>query len=75
MTEVTDTNLIKHELLVTFFRKYRDLIQYVENLPIDVRFKQNAISRFDEGMYWTREAIGFIQTVAPEAVTEPKPLE
>lgn len=45
-------------------------------MPINQQFKQNAITRLDEGMFWAREGIVHLQTLAPEApVAEPAPLE
>lgn len=72
--EVQDKNsLIKQELLATFFAKYSDLVQYVNNLPIHVKLKENAVTRLDEGMMWVREGIVHIQTAIPEAPVDAPP--
>ncbi len=75
-----DLSLIKQQYLQTFFAKYTDLIQFVNSLPIHIQFKQNAVTRLDEGMFWVREGIVHLQTMAPEAppqepISEPTPLE
>lgn len=65
--EVQDKNsLIKQELLATFFAKYSDLLQYVNNLPIHVKLKEHGVTRLDEGMFWVREGIVHLQTAIPE---------
>jgi len=70
--EAQDQNsLIKQQYLATFFGKYSDLIQYVNNLPIHIQFKQNAVTRLDEGMFWVREGIVHLQTVASAAPETP----
>lgn len=75
--EVQDQNsLIRQQYLTTFFSKYSDLITYVNSLPMHLQFKQNAVTRLDEGMFWVREGLIHLQTFAPEApVSEPAPLE
>jgi hypothetical protein len=55
----------KQQYLTEFFQKYADLIQFVNSLPINLQFKQNAVTRFDEGMFWVREGIINIQPTAP----------
>ena len=75
MTEVTDPSLIKQQYLTSFFAKYTDLINYVQTIPMHVQFKQNAVTRLDEGMFWTREGIMHLQTAIPEEPLESPPLE
>lgn len=83
MTEETqqDVSLMKQKFLTTFFKIYSDMIEFVNTLPIHGQFKLNAVTRLDEGMFWVREGVVQIQTLAPEApkaaepVSEPTPLE
>ena len=64
--------LIKQQYLATFFAKYTEVINYVQTLPIHIQFKQNAVTRLDEGMFWVREGIVHIQTVASAAPEAPE---
>ncbi len=66
-------SLAKQQFLATFFSKFSDIQKFVDTLPIHLHLKQNAITRFDEGMFWVREGIMHLQTIAP--VGEPAPLE
>lgn len=84
MTEAPqdEQSLIKQQYLTTFFAKYSDLITYVNSLPIHLQFKQNSVTRLDEGMFWVREGIVHIQTAVPEEppvppapINEPTPLQ
>lgn len=69
-------SLVRQQYLQTFFAKYTDLVNYVHSLPIHGKMKENSITRFDEGMFWVREGIVHLQTLAPqEPVAEPTPLE
>jgi hypothetical protein len=63
-----ELNLVKQRFLTTFFQKYPDLVQFVNSLPIHLQFKQNAVTRFDEGMFWVREGIINIQPDAPDTI-------
>lgn len=58
-----ELSLMKQQYMTKFFEKYSDLIQYVNLIPIHLQFKQNAVTRFDEGMFWAREGIINIQSV------------
>jgi hypothetical protein len=64
-------SLIKNQFLTDFFKKYGDLVEFVNNLPIHQQFKLNAITRCDEFMFWVREGIVHIKTAIPEG--EPNP--
>ncbi len=77
MTEeaAQDSSLIKQQYLSTFFSKYTDLINYVNSLPVHIQFKRNAVTRLDEGMFWVREGIVHLQTMAPEPTPQEPILE
>lgn len=71
----------KQALLLEFFKKYGDIVEFVNSLQIHQQFKLNAITRLDECMFWTREAISNMGMpvkpveAANVAVGEPNPAE
>jgi len=78
MTEAVQTehSLKKQYLLASFFTKYQAVVDYVQGLEIYPQFKLNAITRLDEAMFWTREAIINIPAPVEQPPTDPeKPLE
>ena len=68
MTEVRQDqdSLIKHQFLADFYKKYSDIVEFTNSLPLHHQFKLNAITRVDEFMFWVREGIMHIQTAIPE---------
>lgn len=78
--EVTEQSLIRQEYLTTFFKKYAEMVGFINSIPMHQQFKLNAITRFDEFMFWVREGIINLPTMTPEEslsteqVSEPTPL-
>ncbi len=60
---------MRHAMHVTLQEAYGILMNVVGKIPMHPQLKCNAITRFDEGLLWTKEAINLVKMPepAPEA--------
>jgi hypothetical protein len=76
--KISENSQLKQKYLAEYFIKYTDLIKYINTLPMNIHFKQNAVTRLDESMFWTRDGILSLQTIQDEKldspIEEPAPL-